>query len=73
MPTRAAKPRRMMFVWSFGGAARTLPCGEGNAHHNARGFLARCLSTIVSAAAETPIFLSTRGDSLRLRAAMAAP
>lgn len=31
MPSRAAKPCRMMFVWSFGGAALTplLPCGEG--------------------------------------------
>jgi ubiquinone biosynthesis monooxygenase Coq7 len=122
MPTRAAKPCRMMFVWSFGGAALgalTAACGRtgiyvctaavertvhkhlveqiafldrvdpplaqivrnilieedahlahAEAHHNARGLFARALSALVSAATETLIFLSTRGDSLRLRSAM---
>lgn len=124
MPTRAAKPCRMMFVWSFGGAALgalTAACGRtgiyactaavertvhkhlveqiafleradpalapivrdilveedahlahAEAHHNTRGPFARALGAVVSAATETLIFLSTRGDSLRLRAAMAA-
>ena len=124
MPTRAAKPCRMMFVWSFGGAmlgALTAACGRdgvyvctaavertvhqhlteqiafldradpplaalvrdilieedahlahAEAHHDTRTLFARTLSALVSAATETLIFLSTRGDSLRLRTAMAA-
>lgn len=122
MPTRSAKPCRMMFVWSFGGAmlgALTAACGRtgiyvctaavertvhrhlveqiafldrtdaplaqivrdilveedqhlahAEAHHNARGFFAQALSAIVSGATELLIFVSTRGDSLRLKSAM---
>lgn len=122
MPTRSAKPCRMMFIWSFGGAmlgALTAACGRtgiyvctaavertvhrhlieqiafldradpplaqivrdilveedqhlahAEAHHNARGFFARALSAIVSGATELLIFVSTRGDSLRLKSAM---
>lgn len=124
MPARAAKPCRMMFVWSFGGTllgALTAACGrtgvyvctaavertvhrhlveqtafldradpplgqlvrdilieedahlaQAEAHHNPNGLFARALGTLVSAATEVLIFLSTRGDSLRLRTAMAA-
>lgn len=124
MPTRAAKPCRMMFVWSFGGAvlgALTAACGrtgvyvctaavertvhrhlveqtafldqadpplaqlvrdilvEEDAHlahaearHNPHGLLAGVLGALVSGATETLIFLSTRGDSLSLKGAMAA-
>ena len=124
MPTRSAKPCRMMFVWSFGGAALgalTSACGRtgiyvctaavertvhrhlteqieflertdaalaalvreilveedahlahAEAHHNTRGVFARALSAIVSAATEALILVSTRGDSLRLKAAMSA-
>lgn len=124
MPSRAAKPCRMMFVWSFGGAmlgALTAACGRAGvyvctaavertvhrhlveqiafldsadpslaqivrdilveedahlahaeAHHDARSLLARALGALVAVATETLIFLSTRGDSLRLRGAMAA-
>lgn len=43
---------------------------HAEAHHNARGLFARALSAIVAAATETLIFLSTRGDSLRLKSAM---
>ncbi|HYD88756.1 MAG TPA: demethoxyubiquinone hydroxylase family protein [Vitreimonas sp.] len=123
MPARAAKPCRMMFVWSVGGAAlgaltalggRTGICvctaavertvhrhlveqiafleradpalahivrdilteedahlAYAEAHHNTRGAFARALSALVSAATETLIFLSTRGDNLQLRRAMA--
>jgi len=124
MPSHEAKPCRLMFVWSFGGAALgalTALCGRtgiyvctaavertvhrhlveqiafleradpplaqivrdilteedahlahAEAHHNTNGAFARALSAIVSAATETLIFLSTRGDSLRLTQAMAA-
>jgi ubiquinone biosynthesis monooxygenase Coq7 len=124
MPTRAAKPCRMMFVWSFGGAmlgALTAACGRAGvyvctaavertvhkhlteqiafldradpplativrdilieedahlahaeAHHDTQSLFARTLSLLVSTATETLIFLSTRGDSLRLRSALAA-
>ncbi len=124
MPTRAAKPCRLMFVWSFGGAALgalTAACGRtgiyvctaavertvhkhlveqiafldradpplaaivrdilveedqhlahAEAHHNTRGLFAGALSALVSAATETLIFISTRGDSLRLKSALAA-
>lgn len=123
MPTRAAKPCRMMFVWSFGGAvlgALTAACGRtgvyvctaavertvhrhlveqtsflddadpplaqlvrdilveedahlahAEGHHNPNGLFARGLGAFVSAATEALIFLSTRGDSLRLKGAMA--
>ena len=124
MPTRAAKPCRMMFVWSFGGAvlgALTAVFGrtgiyvctaavertvhrplveqiafldeadpplskivrdilvEEDAHlahaearHNPNGLFARSLGALVSGATEALIFLSTRGDSLSLKGAMAA-
>lgn len=124
MPIRAAKPCRMLFVWSFGGAvlgAVTALCGrtgiyvctaavertvhrhlleqiaflddadpllaeivreilvEEDAHlahaearHNPNGLFARLLGALVSAATETLIFLSTRGDSLSLKGAMTA-
>ena len=123
MPTRTAKPCRLMFVWSFGGAAlgaltalsgrtgiyvctaavertvhrhlveqiafleRADPAlaqivrdilieedahlAHAEAHHNAHGPFARALAALVSAATETLIFLSTRGDSLHLRRALA--
>jgi ubiquinone biosynthesis monooxygenase Coq7 len=123
MPTRAAKPCRMMFVWSFGGAvlgALTAACGrtgvyvctaavertvhrhlieqiafldrtdpplaqvvrdilveedahlaQAEARHNPDGLFARALGALVSGATETLIFLSTRGDSLSLKGAMA--
>jgi ubiquinone biosynthesis monooxygenase Coq7 len=45
---------------------------HAEAHHNTNGPFARALATLVSAATETLIFVSTRGDSLRLRSAMAA-
>jgi ubiquinone biosynthesis monooxygenase Coq7 len=122
MPSRRAKPCRLMFVWSFGGAALgaiTAACGRtgiyvctaavertvhrhlveqiafldradpalaeivrailveedehlahAEAHHNKRGVFARMLSVFVEAATETLIFVSTRGDSLKLRSAM---
>lgn len=122
MPARAAKPCRLMFVWSFGGAALgalTAACGRtgiyvctaavertvhkhlveqiafldrtdpplaaivrdilveedahlahAEAHHNARGPFAQLLSVLVSAATETLIFISMRGDSLRLNRSM---
>jgi len=124
MPSRAAKPCRLMFVWSFGGAALgalTAACGRAGiyvctaavertvhkhlveqiafldrtdpplaaivrdilveedahlahaeAHHNTHGVFACALSAIVSAATETLIFISTRGDSLRLNRSMRA-
>lgn len=124
MPTRAAKPCRMMFVWSWGGAllgALTALFGrsgvfvctaavertvhkhlveqieflektdtalaeivrdilkEEDAHlahaeanHDDRTWFARGLGALIAASTETLIFLSTRGDSLRLRRAMAA-
>jgi ubiquinone biosynthesis monooxygenase Coq7 len=124
MPTRAAKPCRLMFVWSWGGAALgaiTAACGRtgvyvctaavertvhkhlteqiafldradpplaqivrdilveedahlahAEAHHGMRTLFARALATLVSAATETLILVSTRGDSLRLRSAIAA-
>lgn len=124
MPARHAKPCRLMFVWSFGGAmlgALTAACGRAGvyvctaavertvhkhlveqiafldradpelaaavrdilveedthlahaeAHHDTRSLFARALGALVSAATETLILLSTRGDSLRLRSAMAA-
>lgn len=124
MPTRTAKPCRMMFVWSFGGAllgALTAACGrtgvyvctaavertvhrhlveqtafldhadpplaqivrdilvEEDAHlahaeerHNPNGLFAQALGALASGATEALIFLSTRGDSLRLKGAMTA-
>jgi ubiquinone biosynthesis monooxygenase Coq7 len=124
MPARAAKPCRMMFVWSFGGTflgALTAACGQtgvyvctaavertvrrhlveqiayldradpplgllvrtilveedahlahAEAYQTANNLLAHALRVLVSAATEMLIFLSTRGDSLRLRTAMAA-
>ncbi len=123
MPARGAKPCRMMFVWSFGGAmlgAITALLGrtgvyvctaavertvhrhlieqaafldrndaelaalvrdilvEEDAHlaaaetgHDASKMLPRALSMLVAGATETLIFLSTRGDSLRLKRAIA--
>jgi ubiquinone biosynthesis monooxygenase Coq7 len=44
---------------------------HAEARHNPRTLFARSLSALVSAATETLIFISTRGDSLRLRSAMA--
>lgn len=41
------------------------------ARHQPSGVFARVLGALVSGATETLIFISTRGDSLRLRAAMA--
>lgn len=124
MPSRGAKPCRMMFLWSYGGAvlgALTAVCGrtgiyictaavertvhrhlveqiafldeadpplahivrdilvEEDAHlahaearHNPNGMFARLLGVLISAATEVLIFLSTRGDSLRLKGAMAS-
>jgi len=124
MPARHAKPCRLMFVWSFGGAAlgaltalggrtgiyvctaavertvhkhlveqiafldRADPAlaqivrdilveedahlAHAEAHHNTNGIVARALAAFVSAATETLIFVSTRGDSLRLRSDMRA-
>lgn len=124
MPTRAAKPCRMMFVWSFGGgllgaitalfgrtgvyvctaavertvhrhlveqAAFLDRCdGElaalvrdilveedehlaiAEARHDGARLLPRALSALVSGATEALIFVSTRGDSLRLKHAMAS-
>jgi ubiquinone biosynthesis monooxygenase Coq7 len=42
-------------------------------HHDANAPLARIIRTVVAAATETLIALSTRGDSLRLDRALAAP
>ena len=39
---------------------------------NSNEFFARVLSSLASASTEALIFLSTRGDSLRLRSAMSA-
>jgi ubiquinone biosynthesis monooxygenase Coq7 len=124
MPARAAKPCRMMFVWSWGGAllgavtalfgrtgvyvctaavertvhrhlveqtafldgadsdlaalVRDILAEEdehlaaAEARHDATRLLPRTLSVIIAAATETLIFLSTRGDSLRLKRALAA-
>lgn len=124
MPARTAKPCRMMFVWSFGGAALGALTGafgrtgvyvctaavertvhrhlveqiefldradpllaqivrdvlveedrhlaHAEARHNAKGLFARALDAVVSVATEVLIFVSTRGDSLRLKRAMSA-
>ena len=42
------------------------------AHHSGKGLFARSLSFIVAAATELLIWISTRGDSLRLKAALRA-
>lgn len=124
MPARAAKPCRLMSIWSVGGAtlgwltarmgrAGVMACTaavERTVHrhlveqqaflrsHDAEllgivatvqfdedahlahaeanlkggGWLAKAIYPVVSCATEFMIFLSTRGDSLRLRAAMRA-
>ncbi len=42
-------------------------------HHDSSRFLARVLSAIIACATEVLIFLSTRGDSLKLHAMMRRP
>lgn len=122
MPSRSAKPCRLLSVWSIGGTAlgwitsafgrrglmvctaaveravhqhlveqityldkrdpelaqiiREIQVDEdahlafADAHHRADTLFARVLSAIVGGATELLIFLSTRGDSLRLRHAL---
>ncbi|MEZ6029607.1 MAG: demethoxyubiquinone hydroxylase family protein [Hyphomonadaceae bacterium] len=124
MPERAAKPCRLMSVWSIGGIvlgwftarmgrAGVMACtaavertvyrhlveqqafleqhdsallnivaavqleedghlAHAEANLTGGGWLAKAIYPVVSAATEFMIFLSTRGDSLRLRSAMKA-
>ena len=46
---------------------------EADAQHDPSSFMARLLSFVVASATEVLIYISTRGDSLRLRSAMRVP
>jgi ubiquinone biosynthesis monooxygenase Coq7 len=124
MPERAAKPCRLLSIWSVGGGtlgwltarmgrvgvmactaavertvhrhlveqkaflARRDPellkvveevqvdedahLAHAEAHHDRGGLLAKAIYPVIAGSTEFLIFLSTRGDSLRLRAAMRA-